>query len=198
VIGLVSRSRLVIPLAVFLLVGCASSGPEESGRATPGPTSGPASTPTSTPIPPVLYFNLTEEDALSYLEALDERIEQALHDGDLGALQDLFVGDGPARKEISRRIIRSFQRRLVDRTRYEPVSTKVLRVTSQLAVFRQVRLVYPCVYTYDGRYDVTPDHRVMRQVVIRWMADEQLNWRIERELVRSEKPTGEKVTACPP
>ncbi|HZB04372.1 MAG TPA: hypothetical protein VE737_08635, partial [Actinomycetota bacterium] len=197
-IGPVPRYWLVIPLAAAYLAGCASSGPEKSGRATPGPTSSPASTPTSTPIPPVLYFNLTEEDALSYLEALDERIEEALHDGDLGALHDLFIGDGPARREIARRIIRTFQRRLVDRTRYEPVSTKVLRITSQLAVFRQVRLVYPCVYTYDDWYDVTPDDRVMRQVVIRRMADEQLNWRIEREVVRSEKPIGEKVTACPP
>lgn len=199
-IWLVPRSWLMIPLGVSLLAGCASSGPVEAGRPTlsPSRTSNQEATPTSTPIPPVLYFNLTEEDALSYLEALDERIEAALHDGDLGVLHDLFIRDSPARRDISRRIIRNFQRRLVDRTRYEPVTTEVLRVTSQLAVFRQVRLVHPCVYTYYGRHDTTPDPRVTRQVTLRYMADENLNWKIDREVVKSEKPTGEKVTACPP
>jgi hypothetical protein len=183
-----------------LLASCSSAGSEEADRParTPSPASSPEASPSSTPIPPVLYFNLTEEDALSYLEALDQRIEDALHDGDLGALHDLFIRGSPARRDISRRIIRNFQHRLVDRTRYEPVTTEVLRVTSQLAVFRQVRLVHPCVYTYYGRHDTTPDARVTRQVTLRYMADENLNWKIEREVVKSENPTGQKVTACPP
>jgi hypothetical protein len=198
VIGPVPRSRLVIPLAVSLLAGCAASGPEEAGRPPPSPVFSPEASPTSTPIHPVLYFNLTEEDALAYLEALDERIEQAMHEGDLGALHDIYTREGVARRKAAARIVANFRRRLVDRLRYEVLDTEVLRIGSQLAVFRQVRLVRPCVYTFNGRHDETPDPHVTRQVVLRYMADENLNWKIDREVVVSERRTGAKVTACPP
>jgi hypothetical protein len=165
----------------------------------PGATPGSATaTPSSTPIPPVLYFNLTEEDALQYLENLDLRIQEAFHAGDLGALHDLYTSDGPARRQAAARIIGNFRRGLVDRLRYEVLSTRVLRIGSQVAVFRQVRLVHPCLYTYGDSQDVTRDPRVLRQVVTRHMADERLNWRIHREVVRSEEPTGDRVSACPP
>jgi hypothetical protein len=166
-----------------------TSSPEPSQPSTP--------TPSSRPIPPVLYFNLTEEDALLYLDALTRRIEEARHDGDLGALEDLYMPDSPARKEAASVIIRNFRRRLVDRTHTEVVSTRVLRVSSPLAVFRQVRLIEPCVYTYANQFDVTPDDRILRQVVRVYMADENLNWKIQREVVLSEEPTGERVQACP-
>jgi hypothetical protein len=180
------------------LTAAACSEPDSSGGPPIPISSRVPATPTSTPIPPVLYFNLTEEDALQYLEALDVRIEEALHQGDLGALHDLYTEDGPAAKQMAARIVRNYQRRVVDRLRYEVVTTRVLRIEPQLAVFRQVRLVHPCAYTYDDQYDVTPDPRIMRQVVIRSMTDEQLNWKIDREVVRSEEPTGERVSACPP
>jgi hypothetical protein len=190
------RTLLSIAVAVAgLVAGCAPARTEP--RETAIVTSSPAPTPSSTPIPPVLYFNLTEEDALLYLAALDRRIEEARHDGDLGALQDLYTPDGPARKEASAEIIRNFRRRFIDRTHVEALSTRVLRIRSQLAVFRQVRLVEPCVYEYGSQRDVTPDDRVVRQVVIRYMADENLNWKIDREVVLSEKPTGRRVQACP-
>lgn len=77
------------------------------------------------------------------------------------------------------------------------VQTEVVRIRSQMAVFRQVRLVSPCVWTYDDRVDVTPDHRVMRQVLLRYMRDERPNWRLHRDEVLRQEPTGERVTACP-
>jgi hypothetical protein len=190
------RTLLSIAVAAAgLLAGCSSA--QSEPRETAVVTSSPAPTPSSTPIPPVLYFNLTEADARLYLAALDRRIEEARQDGDLGALEDLYTPDGPARREAAAEIIRNFRRRLVDRTRVEVLSTRVLRIRSQLAVFRQVRLVEPCVYTYGSQYDVTPDDRILRQVVIRHMADENLNWKIDREVVLSEQPTGRRVRACP-
>jgi hypothetical protein len=188
-------SFLVAFLVSVLAAACTTSAADDGG--TPGEASSPAPVPSSTPVHPVLYFNLTEDDALAYLEELDRRIEEALHDGDLGALQDLFVTGSPAALRMAGRIIRNFRQGLVDRLRYEVLDTRVLRISSQLAVFRQVRLAVPCVYTFAGHKDVTPDPRVMRQVVIRNMADEGLNWRIEREVVRSEEPTGENAS-CPP
>lgn len=146
---------------------------------------------------PVQYFNLSEEDALSYLSSLNDRALEALHEGDLGALHDIYTSDGPAGRKAAATIMREFRRRLVDRTEIDVISTEVLRIRSQMAVFRQVRLVYPCVWTYDDRHDVTPDDRVVRQVLIRYMADERLNWRLHRDIVRAEKPTGDRVTACP-
>jgi hypothetical protein len=187
--------RLVVVLAAWMAASaCASGGEPFGGPPIPSPTPAPS----STPISPVLYFNLTEEDALAYLEALDERIEDALHRGDLGVLHDLYTWDGPARRLAAARIIRNFRRNEVDRLRYEVLRTEVLRITSQLAVFRQVRLVHPCVYTYRHLDDVTPDPRILRQVVIRYMADENLNWKIDREIVRSEVSIGRTITACPP
>jgi hypothetical protein len=197
VVDVVRRSGVLVLTAWLVATACASSEGEGSGGGPAAPTS-PSAPPSSTPIPPVLYFNLTEEDALQYLENLDERIEEALHDGELGPLHDIYTSDGPARRKAAARIIRNFRRRVVDRLHYEVFDTKVLKIRSQLAVFRQVREVHPCLYTYADRFDVTPDHRILRQVVIRYMADEQLNWKIDREIVRSEVPTGEKVTACPP
>jgi hypothetical protein len=189
------RTILVAFLVSVLAAACTSSA-EGDGRA-PGEASSPAPVPSSTPVHPVLYFNLTEDDALAYLGELDRRIEEALHDGDLGALQDLYVTESLAARRMAGRIIRNFRQGLVDRLRYEVLDTRVLMISSQLAVFRQVRLAVPCVYTFAGHKDATPDPRVMRQVVIRYMADERLNWRIEREVVRSAEPTGENAP-CPP
>jgi hypothetical protein len=191
------RALTILVVAVGLTAAACSEPDPSAGPPIPISSRVPA-TPSSTPIPPVLYFNLTEEDALAYLEALDIRIEEALHRGDLGALHDLYTEDGPAGKRMAARIVRNFQRRVVDRLWYEVVSTRVLRITSQLAVFRQVRLVHPCAFTYGDQYDATPDPRIMRQVVIRTMADENLNWKIDREVVRSEEPTGDRVSPCPP
>jgi hypothetical protein len=87
---------------------------------------------------------------------------------------------------------------VVDRLRYETRSTRVLRIRSQLAVFRQVREVHPCVYVYADRSDVTSDPRIVREVVIRHMAGENLNWKIDREVVVRKMPTGRRVTRCPP
>ena len=194
------RTGSLVVLAC-LLAACSPARTEPRQKATPTPTATPAPSPTprvsSTPIPPVLYFNLTEEDALLYLNALTRRIEEARHDGDLGALEDLYMPDSPARKQAAAVIIRNFRRRLVDRTHTEVVSTRVLSVSSPLAVFRQVRLIEPCLYTYANQYDVTPDDRIVRQVVRVYMADENLNWKIQREVILSEEPTGERVQACP-
>jgi hypothetical protein len=189
------RTILIALFVSVLASACTSSAGD--GRGPGEAASSPAPVPSSTPVNPVLYFNLTEEDALAYLEQLDQRIEEALHDGDLGALQDLYVTGSPAARRMAGRIIRNFRQGLVDRLEYEVLDTRVLRISSQLAVFRQVRLAVPCVYTFAGHQDVTPDPRVMRQVVVRYMADERLNWRIEREVVRSEEPTGENAS-CPP
>ncbi|HEX2026066.1 MAG TPA: hypothetical protein VHH92_06695 [Actinomycetota bacterium] len=195
------RTASIVTAAACLVGGCSSaqSEPRETAVVTSSPQPAQPSTPapSSTPIPPVLYFNLTEEDALLYLNALMRRIEEARHDGDLGALEDLYMPDSPAREEASAVIIRNFRRRLVDRTHIEAVSTQVLRTSSQLAVFRQVRLVEPCVYTYAHQEDVTADDRIVRQVVRIYMADENLNWKIEREVVLSEEPTGARVRSCP-
>jgi hypothetical protein len=193
---MVGRWWILVVAALLVVPACASADGEtpEAGPATPPPPPSPS----STPIPPVLYFNLTEEDALDYLEALDLRIEEALHAGDLGALHDLYTSEGPAGRGAAARIIRNFRRRVVDRLRYEALSTRVLKIRSQLAVFRQVREVHPCVYKYGDRSDVTPDHRIVREVVIRYMADENLNWKIDREVVISQEATGRRVARCPP
>jgi hypothetical protein len=185
---------VVAALLVVPACGPADGETREAGPATPSR----AHSPSSTPIPPVLYFNLTEEDALEYLEALDLRIEDALHGGDLGALHDLYTSEGPARRSAAARIIRNFRRRVVDRLRYEALSTRVMKISSQLAVFRQVREVHPCAYRYGDRSDVTPEHPIVREVVIRYMADENLNWKIDREVVVRREPTGRMVTRCPP
>jgi hypothetical protein len=184
---------------VVCVAAAACSSPGAGGAGAAPTTSAPTPRPSVTLSAehPVLHFNLTEEDALTYLEELDRRSLEALHDGDLGALRDLYTTDGPARREIAGTIIRQFRKGLVDSTDIEVMDTQVLRITSQLAVFRQVRLVRPCVYTAGTLYDVTPDHRVLRQVMIRYMADERLNWRIHREVIERSVPTGEKVTACP-
>jgi hypothetical protein len=193
---MVGRWWVFVVVGLLLVPACAPADGETpaAGPATPPPPPSPS----STPIPPVLYFNLTEEDALEYLEALDLRIEEALHDGDLGALHDLYTSEGPAGRGAAARIIRNFRRRVVDRLRYEALSTRVLKIRSQLAVFRQVREVHPCVYRYGDRSDVTPDHRIVREVVIRYMAGENLNWKIDREVVVRREPTGRRVTRCPP
>jgi hypothetical protein len=180
------------------MVGTACSSPDvkeagapKASATSPGP---PAS---HAVLQPTLYFNLSQEDALSYLENLDRRALEALHEGDLGALHDIYTHDGPAGAEASATIIRQFRKELIDSTDIEVRNTKVLRITSQLAVFRQVRLVWPCIYTVGDGYDATPDHRVLRQVLIRYMADERLNWRIHRDVIEKSVPTGEKVAACP-
>jgi hypothetical protein len=192
-----SRARLgpLLLLVAAVAGACSSPDPETGGAGVSTPT--PEASADHSVLPPVLYFNLTEEDALTYLEELDHRIQEAIHHGDLGALHDIYTHDGPAGLEAADTIIRQFRRGLVDSTDIEVVSTEVLRITSQLAVFRQVRLVRPCVYTFGAQQDVTPDHRVMRQTVIRHMADERLNWRIHREVIERSVPTGERVTACP-
>lgn len=190
-----TRVLAVILATACLLAACSPGRTEPRQAADPTPSATPR--PTSTPVHPVVYFNVTEEDALLYLNALMRRIEQARHDGDLGALEDLFMPDSPARKKASAVIIRNFRRRLVDRTHIEVVSTRVLRTSSQLAVFRQVRLVEPCVYAYASQEDLTPDDRIVRQVVRVYMADENLNWKIDREVLLSEEPTGKRVRSCP-
>jgi hypothetical protein len=186
--------RWLVVVALLAAPACAT--PDDRTPTATGTT--PPARPSSTPINPVLYFNLTEEDALAYLEALDLRIERALHEGDLGVLHDLYTADGPAGREASARIISNFRRRVVDRLRYEVLSTRVLTIRSQLAAFRQVREVHPCAYRYGDLTDVTPDRRIARQVVIRYMADENLNWKIDREVVVREEPTGRNVPRCPP
>jgi hypothetical protein len=192
----VRRLGWLAALSIFLVTACA-------GDENTSPGASPSSQPTPSPSPsasiahPTEYFNLSEEDALSYLAGLEERALEALHDGNLGALHDIYTSDGPARREAAATIMREFRHGLVDRTEIDVVSTEVLEIHSQLAVFREVRLVYPCVWTYDDRTDVTPDHRVIRQVLIRSMADEYLNWRLDHDEITNEHPTGEKVTVCP-
>lgn len=186
-------------LGASVLISAACVGNEEERASDTQPTPEPIPSP-SAPLSadhPVQYFNLSEEDALSYLSSLNHRALEALHDGDLDALHDIYTSDGPAGRKAAATIMREFRQRLVDRTEFEVISTQVLKIRSQMAVFRQVRLVYPCVWTYDDRHDVTPDDRVVRQVLIRYMADERLNWRLHRDIVRAEKPTGDRVTACP-
>lgn len=100
-------------------------------------------------------------------------------------------------QEIARRILRNFRRGVIDRTRQRALRTTLLEVRSQFAEFRQVRLVSPCLYTYQGHLDVTPNRRVLRQVLLRRMADENLNWKLEREVLLRSEPTGAKA-ACPP
>lgn len=198
------RTRIagLVALSAFTLAACVGTddGGEGAAPTPPGRTPSPSVSLGDGlgPAPhPVLYFNLSEEDALDYLAGLEERALEALHDGDLGALHDVYTSDGPARRKAAATIVREFRQNLVDRTKIEVIRTKVLKIRSQMAVFRQVRLVYPCIWTYDDRFDVTPDHRVVRQVLIRYMAAERLNWRLHRDVIRREEPTGDRVTACP-
>jgi hypothetical protein len=179
--------------AVCLLTACSAEA---------GPTARPSSpspSPTTTPVHPTLYFNLNdEEEALDYLTEIEDRAVDALQRGDLGALHDVYTSDGPARDAAAQRIIRNFDHGLVDRTRHRAVKTRVLTVRSQVATFRQVRLVLPCVFSYGANEDVTTDPRVIRQVVMVRMVAENLNWKIDREVVLRQETTGAKVTACPP
>jgi hypothetical protein len=188
-----SVTRSLGAAAVALVVACSAEAPPRARPPSPSPSS------TTTPVAPTLYFNLNdEEEALDYLSDIEGRADEALHRGDLGALHDIYTADGPAREPAARRIVRNFERGLVDRTRHRAVRTEVLAVRSQVAVFRQVRLVLPCVFSYDTNEDVTPDPRVIRQVVVVRMVAENLNWKLDRvEVVRGE-PTGRTVTACPP
>jgi hypothetical protein len=179
--------------AVCLLAACSAEAVPTARPSSPSPS------PTSTPVAPTLYFNLNdEEEALDYLSDIEGRADEALHRGDLGALHDIYTSDGPARDTAARRIIRNFDHGRVDRTRHRVVKTRVLTVRSQVATFRQVRLVLPCVFSYDANEDVTPDPRVIRQVVMVRMVAENLNWKIDREVVLRQEATGAKVTTCPP
>ena len=179
--------------AVCVLAACSAEAVPGARPSSPSPSS------TSTPVAPTLYFNLDDdEEALDYLSDIEGRAVEALHRGDLGALHDIYTSDGPARDMAARRIIRNFDHGLVDRTRHRAVKTRVLKVSSQVATFRQVRLVLPCVYSYDANEDVTPDPRVIRQVMMVWMVSEGLNWKIDREVVVRQEATGAKVTSCPP
>jgi hypothetical protein len=184
---------------VVCVAAAACSSPGAGGAGAAPTTSAPTPRPSVTLSAdhPVQYFNLSEEDALAYLEQLERRALEALHGGDLGAVHDIYTSDGPAGAEAAATIVRQFRRRLVDSTDIEVLDTEVLSITSQLAVFREVRVVRPCVYTLGTLRDVTPDNRVLRQVVIRHMADERLNWRIHRDVIQQSVPTGERVTACP-
>lgn len=179
--------------AVCLLAACSAEAVPTARPSSPSPS------PTTTPVHPTLYFNLDDdEEALDYLTDIEDRAVDALQQGDLGALHDIYTSDGPARDAAARRIIRNFDHGLVDRTRHRAVKTRVLTVRSQVATFRQVRLVLPCVFSYDANEDVTPDPRVIRQVVMVRMVAENLNWRIDREVVLRREATGAKVTTCPP
>jgi hypothetical protein len=185
------QKLVAVLLALSTLSACSDPTEGRTGPPSPSPS------PTGSVQHPVVYFDLSEEDALGYLANLDERALEALHDGSLGSLHDIYTSDGPARREAAATIVREFERGWVDRTEIEVLETEVLRIGPQMAVFRQVRLLYPCVWTYDDRVDVTPDDRVVRQVLIRYMADEYLNWRLHRDVIRREEPTGERVGACP-
>lgn len=179
--------------AVCLLAACSAEAVPTARPSSPSPS------PTTTPVHPTLYFNLNdEEEALDYLTEIEDRAVDALHRGDLGALHDIYTSEGPARDAAAQRIIRNFDHGLVDRTRHRAVKTRVLTVRSQVATFRQVRLVLPCVFSYAANEDVTPDPRVIRQVVMVRMVAENLNWKIDREVVLRQETTGAKVTACPP
>jgi hypothetical protein len=179
--------------AVCLLAACSAEAVPSARPSSPSPS------PTSTPVAPTLYFNLDdEEEALDYLRDIESRADEALHRGDLGALHDIYTSDGLARDTAARRIIRNFDHGLVDRTRHREVKTRVLTVRSQVATFRQVRLVLPCVFSYDANEDVTPDPRVIRQVVMVRLVAENLNWKLDRVEVVRKEPTGAKVTTCPP
>jgi len=113
------------------------------------------------------------------------------------ALHDIYISDGLARRDAAATIVRQYRRRLVDRTEIEVVQTEVVRIGSQVAVFRQVRRVSPCIWTYDDRGDLTSDLRVIRQVLLRYIREERLNWRLHRDEVLRQEPTGERVTICP-
>jgi len=192
---MIIRVLVAVMAVAGLLTAC---GAEEPQRARP-PSPSPSPSPATTPVAPTLYFNLNdEEEALDYLSDIQRRALDALHGGDLGALHDIYTRDGPAGESAARRIIRNFEDRLVDRTRQRAVETEVLRVRSQVATFREIRLILPCVFSLDSNEDMTLDPRVLRQVVAVRMIAENLNWKIDRIEVIREERTGRKVTACPP
>jgi hypothetical protein len=192
----ISGARLGPGTALLLVAMACSAQTGEDSRTASDPAETPRAVSTATDHP-VLQFNLTEEDALDYLKHLDERAEAALHDGELGSLKDVYISHGPAGRRAAALVIEDFRNGWVNRTRIEARSTEILRIRSDLAVFRQIRLVYPCIYEFDTNLDVTPDSRVLRQVVVRYMALENLNWRLERDVVKSSRPTGDRVKACP-
>jgi hypothetical protein len=186
-------------LAAFLILALTSACSTSDERADRSPEPSPSPSPsTSSGAPhPGTYFNLTEEDALNYIGYLMDRAGEAVHAGDLGALQEIYTEDGPARRHVAGTIIRDFQNGWINSTDVEVVRTRVLRITSQLAVFEQVRLVRPCVYDFNTNLEAGRDHHELRQVVTVYMADEFLNWRIDREMVGRSEPTGQRVP-CPP
>ncbi len=189
------RSRWLRLVALIIVPAAACSTTGE--RADPSPQPAPSPSASSGAPHPGTYFNLTEADAVNYIGYLMERSQEAVQAGDLGALQDIYTRDGPARGDVAATIIRDFRNGWINSTEVEVVRSRVRHIDSQLAVIEQVRLVRPCAYGFNSNLDATPDNREMRQTVTVYMADEFLNWRIDREVVRRSEPTGQRVD-CPP
>ena len=185
----------VVAIAAVTVAGC-SSDPDRSLEPTAAPSATPSPPSGGSVEAPTVLFNLSEADALDYVEDLIVRAEEALQEGNLGALKDLYTEDGPARREAAAAILRDFRNGWVNDTEIEVERTRIVSIESRLAVFEQVRLVRPCVYDFNNNLVATSDDREMRQAVTVYMADEHLNWRIDREVVRRSEPTGERV-ACP-
>ena len=183
----------ILTIAIGVMGACTAT--SDAPEAGPSPTAAPE--PSHTVLHPDEYFNLSEADALDYLHDLEVRAEDALHEGDLGALLDIYTRDGEAGREASATIVRDYRNAWENATDIEIVSTRILRITSQLAVFRVVQVIRPCVFDVDTHVDATEDPRVLRQVVTRSMADEQLNWRLHRDVIERSEPTGERAD-CPP
>ena len=181
-------------IVASLCVGCTASSSSPASP-TPAPT---ISDPSMGDAPhPGSYFNLSEEDALDYIGDLIDRSQEAIRAGDLGVLKDVYTLDGPAGRAAEATIVRDFRNRWINATEVELVRTRILSIDSQLAVFEIVRLVRPCVYDFNTNLDMTEDGRERREVVKVFMADEYLNWRLDREVVMRSAPTGEPAP-CPP
>ena len=177
-------------VAVLLAAGC------EDGTVEAGPSPSPTPRPSVSLRHPVQNFDLTEEDALTYLGSIDERLQQALHEGSLGPLHDATTRDGDARRVAADTIVRDFRNGWVNRTTIEVERTEIVSLEQHLAVFEQTRLVRPCVYDLNS-LQVVGDDRVVRETVRRYMAEEDIDWRLDHEEVLRSSPTDER-TDCPP
>ena len=189
------RRRLTLLHLVLIAAACT---PSVTDRAEPTPAASPSAAPSaSLPPNPVLYFNLSEADALDYLAHLQARALEALRGGDLGDMKDVYTRDGAAGRAAAAAVIEDFRNKSVNATEIDVLRTEIVSIGSQLAVFDVVRIVRPCVYDYDTNLSTTEDDRERREVARVYMADEKLNWRLDREVVRRSAPTGERVP-CPP
>jgi hypothetical protein len=112
-------------------------------------------------------------------------------------MKDIYTRDGAMGRAAASTVARDYRNGWINATETEIVRREIVSIDSQLAVFDMVRIVRPCVHDFNSNLDMTPDDRERREVVRIFMADEFLNWRLDREEISRSVPTGERVD-CPP